>query len=69
MTRTRLPLGLSSQDIQYCFAHILHTPSYLSNDKAREEGNTKKVGLCVGHKAPSSVTNDQNTKVNTPLVI
>lgn len=33
------------------------------------EGDWRESGLCGEHKAPSSVTNDQNTKVNTPLVI
>lgn len=33
------------------------------------EGDWRESGPCGEHKAPSSVTNDQNTKVNTPLVI
>lgn len=42
-----------------------HHPSLM----IKGDGNRKKVGLRAEHKAPSSVTNDQNTKVNTPLVI
>lgn len=59
---------MSGHTAPRCPSFIPHPPTHLSR-MIKRDGNRKKVGLCTEHKVPSSVTNDQNTKVNTPSVI
>lgn len=73
VTRTRLPPGLSCGDTRHHFAHLLQpppTPPPHPHPVPIAEGDWKETGRrVVEHKAPSSVTSDQSTKVNTPLVV